>query len=178
LSSALAVLDDSLLDGQVKRIAGDNVRRLTHAQGNRRTAFECGAGKVRLEPEFVSRGKHVPRQAVGIVRNGIVLVHVFTFRVIHCGLRHRGKHMACQKRHGQEKACALGKPAEEFPSLDGHSTARSLVSLSFIGGGHDQDISPADKETGLHDTGNMLQRGLQFVRPIDPIEVNVDNEVA
>ena len=42
---------------------------------------------------------------------------------------------------------------------------------------NDQDVRPADKESGLNYTGDKVQCCLQFTRPIDAVDMDINDKV-
>ena len=52
-----------------------------------------------------------------------------------------------------------------------------MKGANALGRTDDQDMSPADKETGLHHTGDEIQRCFQFTRPLDAFDVDINDEM-
>ena len=49
--------------------------------------------------------------------------------------------------------------------------------MNALGRPDDQDVRPADKETGLHDTGDEVQGCFQFTWPIDAVDMNIKDKM-
>ena len=51
-----------------------------------------------------------------------------------------------------------------------------MEGVNALGRTDDQDVRPADKETGLNDTGDEVQCCFQFTRPIDAVDMNIHDK--
>jgi hypothetical protein len=58
------------------------------------------------------------------------------------------------------------------------SSPFDVMDLRSIWASYDQDVGSADKQTGLYHTGNPVERCFQFIRAIDPCQVDIQNQVA
>ena len=52
-----------------------------------------------------------------------------------------------------------------------------MKGVNALGRTDDQDVGPADKETGLHDTGDEVQCCFQFTRLIDAVDMDINDEM-
>ncbi len=61
--------------------------------------------------------------------------------------------------------------------LNEHSFPWDMESVNALGRTDDQDVRPADKETGLNYTGDEVQCCFQFTRPIDAVDMDINDKM-